>query len=288
MEVETTITGVRGRRRCERDAGLRAALVPTMGFLHDGHLSLVRRARELADRVWVSVFVNPTQFGPGEDFDRYPRNLDRDLGLLRDVGVDAVFAPDTEEMYPRPPVVEISFSGLEGVLCGASRPAHFSGVGLVVSKLLNIVQPDVAVFGQKDAQQAILIRRLVTDLDMPVTIEVAPTVREADGLAMSSRNAFLSPAERRAAPVLYRALRGAADSIAAGERVPARLTAAMRATVAAEPSVELEYAECVRQSDLSVPDHVDSPVLLTIAARLGSTRLIDNLPVVPPAEEGDD
>lgn len=288
MDVETTIAGVRTRRGAEHEAGLRAALVPTMGFLHEGHLSLVRRARELADRVWVSVFVNPAQFGPGEDFDRYPRDLDRDLDLLRDRGVDAVFAPSVEEMYPRRPLVEISFSGLERVLCGGSRPAHFGGVGLVVSKLFNIVRPEVAVFGQKDAQQALLIRRLVEDLDMPVTVEVAPTVRETDGLAMSSRNAYLSPTERRAAPVLYRALREAADAIAAGERDPARIATVMRATVAAEPSVALEYAECVRQSDLLVPDRVDSPVLLAIAARLGSTRLIDNLPVAPPTEEGDD
>jgi len=287
VEIETTIAGVRTRRRSERDAGRCAALVPTMGFLHEGHLSLVRRAHELADRVWVSVFVNPTQFGPGEDFDRYPRDLERDLGMLRDVGVNAVFAPSIEEMYPRPPVVEISFSGLEGILCGASRPTHFGGVGLVVSKLLNIVQPEVAVFGQKDAQQALLIRRLVEDLDMPVTIEVAPTLREADGLAMSSRNAYLSPADRRAAPVLYRALREAAEAIAAGERDPARVTTVMRTVVEAQPSVELEYAACVRQSDLSVPDRVNCPVLLAVAARLGATRLIDNLPVVPPAEEDD-
>lgn len=288
MEVETTIAGVRTRRRSERDAGLRAALVPTMGFLHDGHLSLVRRARELGDRVWVSVFVNPTQFGPGEDLERYPRDLDRDLGLLAGQGADAVFAPSVEEMYPRPPVVEISFSGLERLLCGASRPGHFGGVGLVVSKLLNIVQPEVAVFGQKDAQQALLIRRLVADLDMPITIDVAPTVREADGLAMSSRNAYLAPAERQAAPALYRALREAADAVAGGERDPSAVTGIIREVVGTEPLLDLEYAECVRQSDLAVPGRIGSPVLLAVAAHVGSTRLIDNLPVTPPAEKGGD
>ena len=259
-----------------------------MGFLHDGHLSLVRRARGLADSVWVSVFVNPTQFGPDEDFDRYPRDLDRDLDLLRAEGVDAVFAPTVAEMYPGPPVVEISFSGLERELCGASRPAHFGGVGLVVSKLFNIVQPDVAVFGQKDAQQAVLIRRLVEDLDMPVEIEIAPTVREPDGLAMSSRNAYLSPDQRRAAPVLFRALQKGADTVATGERDPSVVTAAVRRVVDGESAIELEYVECVRQADLAVPERIESPILLAVAAHAGPTRLIDNLPVTPPVEGNDD
>lgn len=285
MEVETTIRDVRSRRHAERTDGVRAALVPTMGFLHEGHLSLVRRAHELADRVWVSVFVNPTQFGPGEDLDRYPRDLERDLELLDAEDVDAVFAPPVSEMYPRPPVVEISFSGLERVLCGASRPVHFGGVGLVVSKLINIVQPEVAVFGQKDAQQALLIRRLVADLDMPVTVDVAPTVRETDGLAMSSRNAYLSEEERRAAPVLYRALQAAADAIRGGERQPELVTAVMRDIIGTEPLIALEYADCVRQDDLRIADRITSPVLLAVAARAGSTRLIDNLPVDPSPEE---
>jgi pantoate--beta-alanine ligase len=256
-----------------------------MGFLHEGHLSLVRRAHELADRVWVSVFVNPTQFGPDEDLERYPRDLERDLELLAAENVHAVFAPSVSEMYPRRPVVEISFSGLERVLCGASRPVHFGGVGLVVAKLFNIVRPEVAVFGQKDAQQALLIRRLVADLDMPVEVEVAPTVREPDGLAMSSRNAYLSQQERQAAPVLYRALRAAADAIESGERDPERVTAVMRKVVGREPLIDLEYAECVRQDDLRVPDRIAEPVLLAAAARAGSTRLIDNVPVDPPPEE---
>jgi pantoate--beta-alanine ligase len=252
-----------------------------MGFLHEGHLSLVRRARELTDRVWVSIFVNPTQFGPDEDFERYPRDLERDSALLEAEGTDVVFAPPTDEMYPEPAQVRISFSGLDEILCGEQRPGHFAGVGLVVSKLLNIVEPEVAVFGQKDAQQALLIRRLVQDLSFPVRIEVAPTVREPDGLAMSSRNAYLSPADRAAAPVLSRALTTARDAIAAGERDPAAVTALMRSMITAEPRARLEYAECVRQDTLQRPERLDTPVLLLVAAVLGHSRLIDNLPVDP-------
>lgn len=284
MEVVRTVAAARDRRRVDRGAGRRVALVPTMGALHDGHLSLVRRAGELADSVWASVFVNPAQFGPGEDFERYPRDLDRDLGLLESAGAAVVFAPETAEMYPRPPVVSISFEPLDRTLCGAHRPGHFAGVGLVVSKLLHIVEPDVAVFGQKDAQQALLIRRLVTDLDFPVEIEVAPTVREADGVAMSSRNALLGPDDRRAAPALFHALETGRRLIESGERDPAEVEAAMRRAVEAEPRLELDYARCVDREDLSAPATVAAPVLLAVAARVGGTRLIDNLPVDPPPE----
>ncbi len=284
METITTVGGARVRRRADREAGRRVALVPTMGFLHEGHLALVRRARELGGSVWVSIFVNPTQFGPGEDFERYPRDLERDSRLLAAEGVDVLFAPSVEEMYPREPVVEMGFSGLDRVLCGASRPGHFAGVGLVVSKLFNIVEPDVAVFGQKDAQQALLIRRLAEDLCFPVHIEVAPTVREPDGLALSSRNTYLSPAERAAAPVLYRALRAAGDAIAAGERDPGAIEAILRTAVEAEPLAELEYAVCVDAEDLRRPDRIDRRVLLALAVRFGATRLIDNFPVEPPEE----
>lgn len=282
MEVVRQIPDLRARRECERRAGRRVALVPTMGFLHAGHLSLVRRARELADSVWVSVFVNPTQFAPGEDFDRYPRDLDRDLRLLAAEGVEVVFAPDAATMYPRPPRVEIGFSGLERVLCGLDRPGHFAGVGLVVLKLFHLLAPEVAVFGQKDAQQALLIRRLVTDLDLPVELEIAPTVRESDGLAMSSRNAYLTPDERRAAPALYRGLRRAADAVARGERDPAAVAAAIRAEVALQPSLRIEYVACVDPDELAVPVWIAGPVLLAVAARVGATRLIDNLTAIPP------
>jgi len=285
METLTTVAAIRNRRRAERRAGRRVALVPTMGFLHEGHLALVRHARTLGDTVWVSIFVNPTQFGPNEDFDRYPRDLGRDSRRLEAEGVDVLFAPSVEEMYPREPVVQISFSGLDRVLCGASRPGHFAGVGLVVAKLFNIVEPDVAVFGQKDAQQALLIRWLAEDLSFPVRIEVAPTVREPDGLAMSSRNTYLSAAERAAAPVLHRALRAAGGAIAIGERDPQAVESLLRRTIEAEPLAEVEYAVCVDAETLRRPQRIERPVLLALAVRFGATRLIDNLPVDPPTED---
>jgi pantoate--beta-alanine ligase len=283
--VETVITIAEARARRERDRaqGRSVAFVPTMGALHDGHLALVRRARQLGGSVWASIFVNPTQFGPAEDFDRYPRDPEGDSSMLRGEGVDVLFAPPVSEMYPRPPVVQIGFRGLDGVLCGAQRPGHFAGVGLVVAKLLNIVQPDVAVFGQKDAQQALLIRRLAADLDFPVAVEVVPTVREADGLAMSSRNAYLSADERRAAAALYRALCRGREAVEAGERDPAVVEKAMAAEVAREPLLRLEYARCVGADDLAPPPAgAGGPLLLAIAARAGATRLIDNLPVSGP------
>ncbi len=281
MDVVTTIAAARERRSVDRTAGRTVALVPTMGYLHEGHLSLVRRAHTLASSVWVSIFVNPTQFGPGEDLDRYPRDLERDLALLERENADVVFAPSAEEMYPEPPKVTIGYSGLENVLCGASRPGHFAGVGLVVSKLFNIVEPDAAVFGQKDAQQALLIRRLVEDLSFPIRIDVAPVVREPDGLAMSSRNTYLSAGQRRAAPVLYRALLTARDAIAHGERDPRRVEVILREVIAQEPLATLEYAVCVTQDDLQPPNRIDRPVLLALAVHFGTTRLIDNMPVDP-------
>jgi len=281
VETVTTIAEARARRRRDRDAGRRVGLVPTMGALHQGHLSLVRRAAVLADVVWVSIFVNPTQFGPHEDFERYPRDLEGDAAELAAAGVDVLFAPPTDDMYPRRRTVSIGFSGLESLLCGRSRPGHFAGVGLVVAKLFNIVQPEVAVFGQKDAQQALLIRRLAVDLDFPVEVEVAPTVREPDGLAMSSRNAYLSPAERRAATAISRALTRAREAVEQGVREPARVRSLMLEIVASEPLLELEYAECVSQDELVTPSLIDGPVLLAIAARAGTTRLIDNMTVAP-------
>ena len=283
MDLVRSVVEIRHRRLVSRRGDRSVALVATMGFLHEGHLSLVRRARELADEAWVSIFVNPTQFGPHEDLGRYPRDLDRDLGLLEGERADVVFTPPVEAMYPRPSGVQISFPGLDDVLEGASRPGHFAGVGLVVAKLLHLVEPEVAVFGQKDAQQALLIRRMVEDLDFPVRIEVAPTVREPDGLAMSSRNVYLTAEERAAAPVLYRGLKRAAAAVAAGERNPVRLEGLLAETIAGEPRFELEYARCVDPRTLANPEVISGPVLLAIAARLGRTRLIDNIPVVPGA-----
>jgi len=281
VKVVTTVREARQTRAQQAAAGGSVALVPTMGNLHEGHLSLVRLARSRACVVWVSVFVNPTQFGPGEDFERYPRTLEEDTRLLEAEQVDVVFAPSVAEMYPEDPGVRIVFPGLDEVLCGASRPGHFAGVGLVVSKLFNIVAPTLAVFGQKDAQQAVLIRRLTADLNFDIHIEVAPTVREPDGLAMSSRNAYLSPAERSAAPVLYRALCRAAEAIRGGEQSPRAVQQLLRETIAAQPLVTLEYAECVSPRSLETPTAISGPVLLLVAARLGTTRLIDNLEVTP-------
>ena len=279
--VVTGIAEARTVRRRVREAGRTVAFVPTMGALHEGHLSLVRRARALGDEVWVSIFVNPTQFGPGEDFDRYPRELEADLERLDGEGVAVVFAPSTAEMYPEPPAVTVGFGGLENVLCGASRPGHFAGVGLVVLKLFNVVAPEAAVFGQKDAQQAVLILRLVRDLDLPVRIDVAPTVREPDGLAMSSRNRYLAPADRAAAPTLYRALLAGREAVASGETDPAVVARAVTEVLDAEPRLEVEYAACVDPWTLHPPARVTGPVLLAVAARLGPARLIDNVLASP-------
>lgn len=286
MEVLRSVVAARERRFRDLVSSRRTALVPTMGFLHDGHLSLVRRARKLAELVWVSIFVNPTQFAPGEDLDRYPRNLERDLRLLEADSVDVVFAPSDDDIYPCPPALEMGFSGLERRLCGVHRPGHFAGVGLVVAKLFNIIQPDVAVFGQKDAQQALLMGRLVQDLSFPIEVVVAPTVREADGLAMSSRNAYLTDEQRRAAPAVHRTLLLAEAAILEGETEADRICRMLRREIEHEPLLELEYAECVDQFDLSVPSRIVRPVLLAIAVQAGSTRLIDNLPVTPPAGGG--
>ncbi len=277
MLLVTTIAAVRARRQEAARLGKRIALVPTMGSLHQGHLSLVEQGRGHADEVWVSVFVNPTQFGPGEDFDAYPRELERDRALLAGVGVTLLFAPATREIYPRPTATVIDVPPLAAGLCGAHRPGHFQGVALVVAKLLNIVQPDAAVFGAKDYQQVAVIRRLVADLAIPTEIIVAPTVRETDGLAMSSRNAYLTPDQRRAATVLYRALAAAQVAARAGERSGCALEAIMARVVAAEPQARLHYAAVVDPLTLAPCDSVGAGVLLAIAAHVGGTRLIDNL-----------
>jgi pantoate--beta-alanine ligase len=261
-----------------RSAGRRIALVPTMGYLHEGHLSLVDRARALADYVVVSVFVNPLQFGPAEDLARYPRDLERDAALLDARGADLLFAPAVEEMYPAgEPAVQVVPVRLAERLCGASRPGHFTGVLTVVAKLFGIVRPDVAIFGQKDFQQAVLIRRMVRDLDMPVEIDVAPIVREPDGLALSSRNVYLSADERCRALVLSRALAAAADAFGAGTSDAAALLGRVRDMIAAVPCVALEYAELVEPDSLEPVDSARPGHVLVLAARVGSTRLIDNV-----------
>lgn len=257
-------------RRWRRE-GRSIGLVPTMGALHEGHLSLVRRARQENDVVVVSVFVNPIQFGPGEDYERYPRDFEHDATLLGESGADAVYRPSTGVMYPVGSSTRVRVHGVSEPLEGAARPGHFEGVATVVTKLFAAVQPDRAYFGQKDAQQVAVVRRMTRDLDLGVDVRVSPTVREPEGLAMSSRNAYLSPGERKAASSLSAALRLAAEAYANGEHDPASLKTILRSRLEQDPGVAIEYAEVVDPETFQPPGH-----LAVIAARLGRTRLIDN------------
>ena len=256
-------------------AGETVALVPTMGYLHEGHLSLVRLARRKADRVVVSVFVNPTQFGPDEDFARYPRDEARDLALLRAAGVDAVFAPTPEEMYGPEPTVSLVESKLSKVLCGAFRPIHFAGVLTMCLKLIHLARADVAVFGEKDAQQLAILRRMVRDLDVPVKIVGAPLVREKDGLAMSSRNTYLSPAERARALALHEALDEAEADYRAGRTDPRRAVSKIAARLA-QTCDRVDYVAAVDADSLESVKTLGPNTLLALAAYVGKTRLIDN------------
>jgi len=254
----------------------RLGLVPTMGALHEGHLSLVRHARERTGVVVLSVFVNSTQFAAGEDFERYPRDLARDAGLAAGEGVDFVFAPAPGDVYPPGFRTFVEVEGVSSLLEGASRPGHFRGVATVVLKLFEVVSPDWAVFGAKDWQQTVVVRRMVKDLNLPVELFVAPTVREPDGLAMSSRNAYLSPDERRAALVLRRSLDEAQRLHAAGGRDAARIEAAVRKVIDAEPLAATDYAVVVDPETLEPPGRLGGPALVALAVRIGKTRLIDN------------
>ncbi|HEX8958717.1 MAG TPA: pantoate--beta-alanine ligase [Solirubrobacterales bacterium] len=252
-------------------------LVPTMGFLHEGHLSLVRASRAENARTVVSIFVNPTQFGPSEDFATYPRDVERDLSLLRAEGVDLVYAPTVAEMYPAGYSTYVEVGGVTERLEGAARPGHFRGVATVVAKLFAAVQPTRAYFGQKDAQQCAVIRKMVADLSFALEVRVMPTVREADGLALSSRNVYLRPDERVAALSLSRGLFAARDAWASGERDAEKLRGTVRAAIAAEPLVRLEYASVADAATLEEAATVDRPALISLAARVGRTRLIDNV-----------
>jgi pantoate--beta-alanine ligase len=276
MTICKTAAEVRAHRRACGPGGS-LGFVPTMGALHEGHLSLVRAAREHCDRVAVSIFVNPAQFAPHEDLDQYPRTLERDRELLSQEGVDLLFVPANEEMYPPGSSTWVQVDGLSDKLCGQSRPGHFRGVTTVVAKLLHIVQPDRAFFGQKDAAQVAIIRRMVRDLHLPVEILACPIVREADGLAMSSRNAYLDRQQRNSALVLYRSLIRVQQDFSAGERNAARLIEAGRGTFFAEPSVRLDYFAIVDPQTLDRLAEVDQPALVAVAAFVGTTRLIDNL-----------
>ena len=250
--------------------------VPTMGYLHAGHLSLARRAKEECASVVASIFVNPTQFGPGEDLSKYPRDLARDLRLLESVGVDLVWTPTLEVMYPSGFQTWVTVDGLTKGLEGAMRPGHFRGVTTVVAKLFNAVQPRRAYFGQKDAQQAAVIRQMTKDLDFPIEIVVCPTVREADGLAMSSRNAYLNPEERKAARVLFRALSAAKAAYENGERRAETLRRIMTETINVEPLATLQYVSCADYETLQELERVERKALLSMAVFMGKTRLIDN------------
>jgi pantoate--beta-alanine ligase len=256
-------------------------LVPTMGALHQGHISLVRAARKECDRVAVSLFVNPLQFGPNEDLAKYPRNLDRDRALLEKEGVKVLFAPSVQEMYPVDAVTYVTVEGLSNKLCGRSRPGHFRGVTTVVAKLFNIVQPDLAFFGQKDAAQVAIIRRMVRDLNIPVQIVSCPIVREEDGLAMSSRNAYLDSPQRKSALVLYRALVRVQEQFDHGERKAVKLIEAGQRVFAEESSVRLDYLEIVDPDTLDPVDEVSRVALVAVAAFVGNTRLIDNIVLKP-------
>jgi pantoate--beta-alanine ligase len=277
MRTVRTASAVRRTVRAWRQAGERVAFVPTMGYFHEGHVSLMRRGRRFADRVVVSIFVNPAQFAPGEDLDRYPRDLPRDLRLAREAGVDLCFVPEAEVLYPPGDCTTIHVTGFEHRLEGRTRPTHFAGVALVVQKLLGIVGPDVLLLGQKDAQQAVILERMIRDLKVPVVVRRGPTVRERDGLAMSSRNTYLTPAERRAAPVLWRSLRRVRRAVREGERSAARILALIRREVAAEPRVRLDYAAVVDAKTLEDLRRLRRRVLVPVAAYLGRTRLIDNV-----------
>jgi len=263
--------------RQARQAGQRIGLVPTMGALHAGHGTLIDRARAESGFVIVTIFVNPFQFDRPSDFERYTRNLPADLAYCQQRGADAVFAPDAAEVYPHPPRVFVEAPGLSEHLCGANRPGHFRGVATVVAKLFQMAQPDAAYFGEKDAQQLAIIQAMVEDLNMPIAIVPVPTVRDPDGLAISSRNSRLTPQERSKAPLLYRALQSAANGLAAGA-VPAQARQSALDMLSREPAIKVEYLEVVDARSMTPVDQIRGPVRIAAAIWLGETRLIDNIP----------
>ncbi|HVX67670.1 MAG TPA: pantoate--beta-alanine ligase [Bryobacteraceae bacterium] len=276
-----TVQGVRDALARVRREGKLIGLVPTMGALHDGHGRLIETARKECASVVVSVFVNPIQFNRSDDYERYPRTLETDLRFAEQRGADLVFAPENAEMYPRTQRTHVEVEALADHLCGKFRPGHFRGVATVVTKLLNIVQPDRAYFGEKDAQQLAVIRRMVVDLNMPVEIVGVPIVREASGLALSSRNRHLSEEERRTATALYRSLRAAQAAVARGEADPDKVKREALAVLAEHPAIQVEYFEIVDPCEVQPVVEIRGPVLVAVAAWLGSTRLIDNVTATP-------
>ena len=277
MEVAETIESVRGIVKAARGEGKTIGFVPTMGALHVGHISLIEAAAKSCDFVVVSIFVNPTQFGPEEDFDKYPRPLDDDLEICRKWGVDVVFAPTPEQMYPEENLTWIGVEKLSEPLCGEFRPGHFRGVATVCGKLFNIVQPDLAFFGQKDAQQAVVIRRMAADLNMPLKIVICPTIREPDGLAVSSRNKYLDKQQRQDAAQIYKSLQKCREMTEAGVTDTGQILTQMRKVLNDVPSIEIEYVSIVDSETLQSVDKVAGEVLAAVAVRLDGARLIDNI-----------
>ncbi|TCW42238.1 pantoate--beta-alanine ligase [Thermohydrogenium kirishiense] len=277
MIVVKKISDVREAIKAQKAQGKTIGLVPTMGYLHKGHLSLVKKARENSDFVCASVFVNPIQFGPNEDYNKYPRDIERDLKLLEENGCDLVFTPSVEEMYPSERLTTISVSKITNKLCGAYRPGHFDGVCTVVTKLFNIFTPDIAVFGQKDAQQVAVIKKMVEDLNIPVKIIASPIVRDKDGLALSSRNVYLNDDERHAALILNKSLKEAEKILKSGERNAENIISRVKNILESEPLCKIQYVSCVHPDTLEDLTAINDKALIAIACYIGNTRLIDNL-----------
>ena len=277
MEVTRTIESTRELVKAARAGGGKVGFVPTMGALHKGHISLIETALDSCDFVAVSIFVNPSQFAPGEDFEKYPRPVEADLEICRNLGVDLVFTPDADEMYAGENVTWVTVEKLTETLCGRSRPGHFRGVTTVCAKLFNIIGPDLAFFGQKDAQQGIVIKKMVADLNMPFEIVICPTVREPDGLAVSSRNKYLSPEQRKDAVLIYKSLQKAREMLAGGVKDAETIIAQMRSILASNPSINIEYISIVDTEMLRDMPRITKKALIAVAVRIGSTRLIDNI-----------
>ena len=277
MKVITSITEMQQEADRLRESGKKIGFVPTMGYLHEGHLSLVREAKKHSDVIVMSIFVNPTQFAPNEDFEDYPRNFDRDRLLAEKEGCDIIFYPDAKEMYPDKYLTYVEVEKITRILCGASRPTHFRGVTTIVSKLFNIVKPHIAVFGQKDYQQAVVIKKMTSDLNFDIKIIIAPIVREQDGLAMSSRNTYLSPAEREQALVLYQSLKMAEAEILSGENNAEVIKQKIRQMINKKPDTLIDYVEIVDSETLEFQTSIKSDVVIALAVKVGKTRLIDNI-----------
>jgi len=277
MKIIQEVAAMKAYVKAIKDKGETICLVPTMGYLHEGHLDLMRMGRPMADHLMISIFVNPTQFGPNEDLDKYPRDMERDTKLAASVGVDCIFFPDVSQMYPQGYATYVNVEDITKGLCGAARPTHFRGVTTVVLKLFNIIEPDLSIFGEKDYQQLAVIRRMVEDLNMNVKIVAHPTVREEDGLAMSSRNKYLNPEQRKNALVLRRSLLLAQDRVKAGERSAAKIRDEVMKMIASTPGSVIDYVEIVDTDTLEPVDKTEGRTVMALAVKFGTTRLIDNI-----------